>query len=54
LTGENQVVLDPLMGSATTGIAALKLKRKFIGIEIDEERFKIADARIALAQGQTS
>ena len=46
LTIENQIVLDPLMGSGTTGIAALKLNRKFIGIEKDYEKFKIAEARL--------
>ena len=46
LTIENQIVLDPLMGSGTTGIAALNLKRKFIGIEKDHEKFKIAEARL--------
>ncbi len=45
--GENQIVLDPLMGSGTTGIAALNLRRKFIGIEKDQEKFKIAEARLA-------
>ena len=34
------------MGSGTTGIAALNLNRKFIGIEIDKERFEIAQANI--------
>ena len=47
LTVENQVVFDPMMGSATTGIAALKLNRNFVGIEIDEEHFKTAQLRIA-------
>ena len=46
LTIENQTVLDPLMGSGTTGIAALNLKRRFIGIEIDHEKFKIAETRL--------
>ena len=46
LTLENQTVLDPMMGSGTTGIAALKLNRKFIGIEKNQETFKIASIRI--------
>ena len=46
MTQENQIVLDVLMGSGTTGEAALKLGRKFIGIEIDEQYFKIANARL--------
>ncbi|MGH9981074.1 MAG: DNA modification methylase [Nitrososphaeraceae archaeon] len=45
LTVENQIVLDPLMGSGTTGIAALSLKRRFIGIEKDREKFLIAESR---------
>ena len=45
-TVEDQIVLDPMMGSGTTGIAALEFKRKFIGIEIDSERFQVAKARI--------
>lgn len=39
-------VLDPFMGSGTTGIACLKTGRDFTGIEISEEYFKIAKARI--------
>ena len=47
LTVENEVVLDPMLGSGTTAIAALKLKRKFIGIEVNEDTFNIAKSRIA-------
>jgi DNA modification methylase len=43
---ENQIVLDPFMGSGTTGIAALKPKCHFIGIELDETKFQIASARL--------
>jgi len=40
------VVLDPFMGSGTTGLAALKLNRNFIGIEINPEYIKIAKKRL--------
>ena len=39
-------ILDPFMGSGTTGVVAQKLGRKFIGIEIDDEFFNIAENRI--------
>ncbi len=39
-------VLDPFMGSGSTGVAALKEGRKFCGIEINEEYFKIAEKRV--------
>jgi len=40
------IVLDPLMGSGSTAIAAKKLNRKYIGFEISEEYCKIAEERI--------
>lgn len=39
-------VLDPFMGSGTTGVACVKMARKFIGIEIEEKYFDIACRRI--------
>ena len=45
-TNEQDLVLDPFLGSGTTAIASLKLGRKFIGIEKEEEYIKIAEARI--------
>jgi len=45
-------VLDPFMGSGTTGVACVRTGRRFIGIEIDEDYFKIAQKRIAEAQAQ--
>lgn len=45
-SNENDVILDCFMGSGTTGVACLKTNRKFIGIEIDENYFKIAKERI--------
>jgi len=41
-----KTVLDPFMGSGTTGVACVKLGRSFIGIEIDEGYFEIACRRI--------
>lgn len=46
------VVLDPFMGSGTTGVACAKLGRKFIGIELDERYFNIACDRIRKAYDQ--
>lgn len=46
------VVLDPMMGSGTTGKMAVKYQRNFIGCEISDEYFKIAERRIAAAQSQ--
>jgi site-specific DNA-methyltransferase (adenine-specific) len=40
-------ILDPFMGSGTTGAVAKKLARKFIGIEIDDDYFTIAKNRIS-------
>ena len=45
-------VLDPFMGSGTTGVACANLGRKFIGIEIEERYFDIACERIAAAYAQ--
>ncbi len=43
---EGDVVLDPFMGSGTTGVVAKRLKRDFIGFEISPEYFEMADKRI--------
>lgn len=49
-----QTILDPFMGSGTTGVACANLGRKFIGIEIEKKYFDIACERIdaAYAQGR--
>jgi site-specific DNA-methyltransferase (adenine-specific) len=47
LTVEGNIVLDPFMGSGTTGEAALKLKRRFIGIEIDKEHYSRTKQRLS-------
>lgn len=46
VTRKGGIVLDPFMGSGTTGVACKNLNRNFIGIEKEEEYFKIANARI--------
>lgn len=46
------IVLDPFMGSGTTGVACAKMGRKFIGIEIDPDYFEIACKRIRDAYAQ--
>lgn len=46
------VVLDPFMGSGTTGMAAILEGREFIGIELERESFEIAQARVAWAREQ--
>tara|TARA_R100001530_G_C4257333_1_gene139526 strand:- start:42 stop:713 length:672 start_codon:yes stop_codon:yes gene_type:complete len=43
---DSKIVLDCFMGSGTTGIVAKRMNRDFIGIELDEEYFKIAKERI--------
>ena len=48
-TREGQTVLDFTMGSGSTGVAAKKTKRNFVGIEIDPSYFKIAKGRIGAA-----
>lgn len=45
-TNPGDVILDPFMGSGTTGAAALASGRKFIGIELDKGYFKIAQKRL--------
>lgn len=47
-----KVIVDPFMGSGTTGVAAVQMRRKFIGIERDERYFEIAERRITEASQQ--
>jgi DNA modification methylase len=48
----SETILDPFMGSGTTGVAALNLGRKFIGIEKEAEYFEITCQRISDAERQ--
>lgn len=52
LTRPNDAVLDPFMGSGTTGVACVQTGRNFIGCEIDPDYFDIAQKRIQEAQLQ--
>lgn len=45
-TNENDIIMDPFMGSGTTGTAAYELYRKFIGIEIEPHYYELAKNRI--------
>lgn len=46
-SNEGEIIFDPFIGSGTTAIACLKLNRKFIGIEKEEEYVRICKSRIA-------
>jgi site-specific DNA-methyltransferase (adenine-specific) len=49
---ENATVLDPFMGSGTTGVACVRTGRNFVGIESEPPSYEIAQRRIAEAQAQ--
>jgi len=51
-TDEGDTILDPFMGSGTTGVACVQTNRNFIGIEIEPKYFEIAEKRIKEAQMQ--
>jgi len=51
-TKEDDTILDPFMGSGTTGVACVQTGRNFIGIEIEPKYFEIAQKRIKDAQQQ--
>lgn len=49
-TKETDVICDPFMGLGTTGVSCIKLKRAFIGIELNDEYFRLAQDRLKAAQ----
>ena len=51
---EGELILDPFMGSGTTGVAAVQMGRAFVGIEQNPRYFEIACKRIEDAQRQGS
>lgn len=51
-SNEGDIILDPFMGSGTTGVACVNTNRNFIGIELSEEYYNIAKERIEKAQNK--
>ena len=51
-TDNNGLILDPFMGSGTTGVACVNTNRNFIGIELDSGYFEIAKKRIEETQNK--
>lgn len=51
-TNENDLVLDNCMGSGSTGVACINTNRDFIGIELDEKYFQIAENRIKMLSNE--
>ena len=47
-SNENDIILDPFMGSGSTGVASLDLNRNYIGIELNERYFDIAENRLSV------
>ena len=52
-SNENDIVLDPFMGSGTTAVAALDMDRKYIGFELDKHYYDVAINRIKNHTTQT-
>jgi site-specific DNA-methyltransferase (adenine-specific) len=53
-TNENELVLDNCMGVGSTGVAAKNLNRSFIGIELDDKYYNIAEQRINEISNKTN
>ena len=50
----NSIVLDPFCGSGTTGVAAIKQNREFVGIELNKQYCKIAESRMDVTVEEVS
>jgi site-specific DNA-methyltransferase (adenine-specific) len=49
-SNHGDTVCDPFLGSGSTGVACVNLERSFIGIELDQKYFDMAEERIKFAQ----
>ncbi|ALG69477.1 site-specific DNA-methyltransferase [Beggiatoa leptomitoformis] len=47
---DGQLILDPFMGSGSTGVASVQLKRRFVGFELDNDYFKICQKRLRVSK----
>ena len=54
ISNENDLILDTCMGSFTTAVACHKLKRNFLGAELDEEYYRLGSERLRAEQNQIS
>lgn len=52
-SNSNDLICDCFLGSGSTGVAALKLNRRFLGVELDKDYFEIAKKRISEWEGQS-
>lgn len=50
-TEEGQIILDPFCGSGTTGVEAVRFRRKFIGIDVSEDYLEISKRRLEKVYG---
>lgn len=51
---ENQTILDPFMGSGSTGVAGIKMERAFFGYELDASYFEISEKRLKSAERESA
>jgi len=51
---DNQLALDPFMGSGSTGMACMELNRQFVGYELEKEYFEIVQTRFEMANRKKS
>ena len=52
-SAENSIILDPFCGSGSTGVAAVNVKREFVGIDMDDHYCQIARDRVESACPET-